>query len=55
MKNVLSREGWNGVEAVKANRVYDLDSNLVNRQGPRIIDALEEFAKNLYPDLFTND
>lgn len=53
--NILNREGWNGVDAVKDNRVYDVDSSLVNRPGPRIVDAIEEFAKALYPDLFTDE
>lgn len=55
VKNVLTREGWNGVDAVKENQVYDVDSNLVNRPGPRIVDAIELLAKLLYPDLFENE
>ncbi len=53
--NVLTREGWHDVDAVKYNQVYDIDSDLVNRPGPRIIDALEELAKALYPELFEDE
>ncbi|MGD9676746.1 MAG: ABC transporter substrate-binding protein [Vulcanibacillus sp.] len=50
--NVLNREGWTEVDAIKNNRVYDINSDLVSRPGPRVIDAMEEFAKAIYPDLF---
>ena len=49
---VKARSGWGNIDAVKNNRVYDLDSNLVNRPGPRIIDGMESMAKQLYPELF---
>lgn len=53
--NVLTREGWNGIDAVKYNQVFDIDSNLINRPGPRIIDAIEELAKAMYPYLFEDE
>lgn len=49
---VMARPGWNGIDAVKNKRVIDLDSNLVNRPGPRIVDGMELMAKSMYPDLF---
>ncbi len=55
VENVLTREGWDGVNAVRYNQVYDVDSNLVNRPGPRIIDAIEVLARALYPDLFEDE
>lgn len=53
--NVLKREGWSNVAAVRAGNVHDLDNNLVSRQGARIIEALEAFMKKLYPELFYAD
>jgi iron complex transport system substrate-binding protein len=38
--------------AVKNNRVYAIDQDIAGRTGPRIIDALELFAKDIYPELF---
>jgi len=35
------------------NRVYGVDANMVSRPGPRIVAALEEFAKLIHPELFT--
>jgi len=34
------------------NRVFPIDSNLADRPGPRAIDALEQFAKLIHPELF---
>ena len=44
--------GWQGIAAVKENRIYTIDGDLVNRSGPRIVEGLEEIAKILHPDLF---
>lgn len=37
------------VDAVRNNRVYIIDADIVCRAGPRIVDALEEIAKDLQP------
>jgi iron complex transport system substrate-binding protein len=34
------------------NRVYAIDVDLVGRAGPRIVDALEQFARFTHPELF---
>ncbi len=40
-------------DAVKNNKVYALkDQNAINRNGPRLSEALEEVAKLLHPELF---
>ncbi|RSK29220.1 ABC transporter substrate-binding protein [Bacillus sp. HMF5848] len=54
MEQVKSRDGWQDVTAVKNNQVIDVHSDLVTRQGPRIIEGVEELAKAIYPDIFTN-
>jgi len=41
-----------GTVAVKNGDIYGINSDIVNRPGPRIIDALEEFARLIHPDLF---
>ena len=38
--------------ARKNNRVYAIDVDLVGRPGPRIVDALEQFAEFIHPELF---
>ncbi len=49
---VSARPGWNTIDAVINGRVYAIDPNIVSRPGPRIVDALEELARLLYPDIF---
>jgi len=34
------------------NRVYAMDADLASRGGPRIVDALEQFAAFIHPELF---
>ncbi|HHV65311.1 MAG TPA: ABC transporter substrate-binding protein [Peptococcaceae bacterium] len=51
-KIIKDRKGWENIEAVKNNRIISLDNNIISRQGPRIIDALELTAKAIYPELF---
>jgi iron complex transport system substrate-binding protein len=40
------------IDAVKNNRVYAIDQNMASHSGPRIVDALEMFAKDIHPELF---
>jgi iron complex transport system substrate-binding protein len=44
-----------GVSAVKNERVYIVDSDIIDRGGPRIVDALEIVAAYIHPDLFNED
>jgi iron complex transport system substrate-binding protein len=44
--------GWQNLTAVKENRIYTIDGDLVNRSGPRIVQGLEDIAKILHPELF---
>ena len=47
-----ARPGLENLEAVKSDRVFPFDDNLVSRPGPRLVDGLEALAKLLHPDLF---
>ncbi len=40
------------VDAVKNNRVYPIDADIVSRASPRIVDGLEEIARDIHPELF---
>lgn len=48
---IKRRPGWNVVSAVKNDRVYEVEDNLISRPGPRVVDALEQLARQIYPDL----
>ncbi len=50
--SVKKRPGWDGIAAVKNNRVLPIDDNLVSRPGPRIADGLLAAAKLIHPELF---
>ncbi|GBC75326.1 Vitamin B12-binding protein [archaeon HR06] len=52
IEDVKSRPGWDKINAVKNNKIYQIDSNLVNRSGPRIVEGLELLAKIIHPELF---
>jgi iron complex transport system substrate-binding protein len=46
------RAGWGDLAAVQEGRVLPFDDNLMSRPGPRMIDAIEQLARILHPDLF---
>lgn len=49
VNNVKSRLGWGKVAAVRNNRIYDdIDSNLLLRPGPRLVQGLAELYKKFY-------
>lgn len=47
-----ARANWQTIDAVKNDRVQAINPDLFGRPGPRLIDALEEVAKILHPNLF---
>lgn len=54
-EDIEGRPGWDQIKAVKEGKIFDIDDNEVARPGPRIVDALEDLAKILHPDLFPED
>lgn len=44
---------YSELSAVKNGRVYTIDVNMLDRQGTRNVEAVEEIARMLYPDLFS--
>ena len=50
---VLSRSGFGEVTAIKEETVYDVESDLVNRSGPRLTEGLLEMAEAVYPEVFS--
>jgi iron complex transport system substrate-binding protein len=43
---------WKTIPAVKNGRIHLIDSDLLDRPSPRIVDGLEELAKVLHPEKF---
>ena len=42
VEEILSREGWQEIKAVKNRAILNADSNAISRPGPRLKDAAEE-------------
>ncbi|MBT7072952.1 MAG: ABC transporter substrate-binding protein [Anaerolineae bacterium] len=49
---VAERPGWDVITAVVNNAIYPINPNMMSVPGPRLVDALEETAKILHPDVF---
>ncbi len=49
---VIARPGWGELSAVKNQRVYPFDDNIVSRPGPRLVEGLEALARLFHPDRF---
>jgi len=43
---------WKTIPAVRDHRIHMIDSDLIDRPSPRIIDGLEEIARILHPEAF---
>ena len=52
VESVMQRPGWSVINAVKNNRVYAFDDNIVNRPTARIVDAVEILARIIHPEVF---
>lgn len=51
-QTVAARPGWGQISAVKQGRVYTINADIVSRPGPRLVQAAQELAAHLYPDIF---
>jgi iron complex transport system substrate-binding protein len=52
IETVASRPGWDSITAVQNSALYEIDADIISRTGPRIVDALEEIAKMVHPEIF---
>ncbi|RDY23859.1 ABC transporter substrate-binding protein [Romboutsia maritimum] len=49
-QEIKSREGWENINAVKENKVYQINANSSSRPSNKILIALDEMAKAIYPE-----
>jgi iron complex transport system substrate-binding protein len=49
---ITTEERLASTDARLSNRIYGIDTDLVGRPGPRIVEALEQFAGFIHPELF---
>jgi iron complex transport system substrate-binding protein len=52
MEALAKRPGWDELEAVK-HRKFAVISDAVNRPAPRLFSAVEDLARQLHPEAFT--
>lgn len=51
-KGIEAANGYKDLTAVKEGKLFEIDNNMLDRQGPRLADGLEELAKIIHPELF---
>jgi iron complex transport system substrate-binding protein len=49
---IMTESRLQDTSARQNNRVYSINMDIISRPGPRIVDALEEFAHIIHPELF---
>lgn len=49
-ETVRARAGWGNISAVRNDRIYVIDPDIVSRPGPRFVDALETLVELLYQE-----
>ena len=50
--SISSRSGWNVISAVQNDALYSISDDIINRNGPRVVDAIEAIAQMCHPDIF---
>ena len=49
---IVTTNGYKDLEAIKSGKLFEIDNNMLDRQGPRLADGLEELAKIIHPEAF---
>ncbi len=52
IEKIKQRDGFSAVEAVKNDRIVQVDVDSTSRTGPRLADGFAEIAKAIYPEAF---
>lgn len=52
VEDVMERKAWQDIDAVKDEQVYLVDTDIVSRPGPRLVEGAEELGKAIYPEVF---
>jgi iron complex transport system substrate-binding protein len=54
VKDLSERAGWRHLEAVQKKRIAVV-GDAISRPAPRLVDAIEQLARQLHPDAFTEN
>ncbi|WP_080843787.1 ABC transporter substrate-binding protein [Cytobacillus gottheilii] len=52
IEELKGRTGWDQIAAISGDAVYQLDSDITSRPGPRIGEAVQLVAETVYPEVF---
>lgn len=52
VEDIKARTGYDQIDAVKNDRIYFLDADIISRPGPRIVEGLEILAEAIYSEIF---
>lgn len=52
LDEIKSRDGWENITAVKENQLYQIDKNSASRPSHKILLALDQMAKAIYPEKY---
>jgi ABC-type Fe3+-hydroxamate transport system substrate-binding protein len=50
---VFKRSNWGSIDALKLHQVYRINSNIIGRPGPRLVQGLQCLAQIIHPDKFS--
>ena len=49
---VYKRSNWGSIEALKLHKVYRINSNIIGRPGPRLVQGLQCLAQIIHPEKY---
>lgn len=49
---IKERDGWEEITAIEEDQMVPIDEDIMSRNGPRIVEALQQIAEGIYPELF---
>jgi len=52
VESLASRDGWQDITALAKGAIYAIDTNWIDRPGPRLVDAYEAMARAIHPEAF---
>jgi len=51
-KGILATDGYKDLTAIKKDKLFEIDNNMIDIMGPRVADGLEAMAKIIHPEAF---
>jgi len=54
-ESIKITNGYKSLRSVKNGQLFEIDNNMLDRQGPRLAEGLEALAKIIHPEVFFNN